>query len=441
MRRISHFNRLKLLAFASATPGLLATAILLWHGDYDTKVWFTCLGLAAALWLFFSVRLFNGLKHPLQSASNMLSAVREGDFSLHPSHPRADDPLGELMLEISLLTAVMSEQRMEALEATALLSKVIAEVDAAVLTFDPDRRITLANPIALQLLECAQQDLIGRFAAEFNLDAALEAAPNSTIPRPVGDASQRFAVRRGSFRVDGKPHSLLILIDVSRTLRDEELLAWKRLIRVLGHEINNSMSPIRSIADSLRALAAKPELDAEDREDLSDGLEVILQRSNSLTRFIADYARLAKLPPPNRRPVDLAQLIDRVAALYSDAATVQLPAQRNPLHLTADPEQIEQAMVNLLKNAVEAAAMTHGSVQLNWFADGQSAWVQVIDSGPGIANPDNLFIPFFSTKPSGSGIGLALSRQIVEGHGGSLQLTNRDGTQGAIATLRLPLSQ
>lgn len=437
--RISHQRQLEILAFLCGLPGMVAALLLLLAGDYGLKVYLTVFILVGAAWIYFSLRLRSHIIQPLQTASNMLSALREGDFSLKASRVDGEDALAQLFLEINLLNEVLAEHRMDAMEAHALMDKVIQEIDAAVLTFDPERRLTLANEPALKVLGIEREAIRRHYAAEFNLDKALESPANAIIPHPNPDRSGRFTVRKGTYRVGGVPHELLILIDVSRNLREEELQAWKRLIRVLGHELNNSMTPIRSLSESLRQIAQRPDPDAEDRQDLLDGLGIIHQRADSLSRFINEYAKLAKLPPPHIRPVEIQPLVRRIASLFEGLSVRIDPENSAAVTLRLDPDQIEQALLNLVKNAVEAAEQTHGAVTICWRTLGDLLVLHVEDTGPGIANPDNLFIPFFSTKQGGSGIGLTLSRQIIEAHDGSLQLNNRADTTGCCATVTLPL--
>lgn len=437
-RRISHQQRIQLLAFLCGVPGLLAALALLIVGDYSLKVYLTVFILVGSAWFYFSIRIQSNIILPLQTASNMLSALREGDFSLKANYLNDDDALGQLMMEINMLTDVLSEHRMDAMEAHALMDKVIQEIDAAVITFDPERRLKLANEAARKLLRVDKDQITQRYAAELNLDKALESPPNAIIPHPNPERSGRFTVRRGTYRVGGQPHELLILIDVSRNLREEELLAWKRLIRVLGHELNNSMAPIRSLSESLQRLATIEDPEPEDREDLVSGLEIIRQRADGLSRFINEYARLAKLPPPKLKAVPLKPLANRIASLYENPPVTVAPDNSPDVTLQADPDQLEQALLNLVKNAVEAASQTDGSVKICWREQGDALVLHVEDTGPGIANPDNLFIPFFSTKEGGSGIGLTLSRQIIEAHDGSLALANREDATGCCAEIILP---
>ena len=435
--RLRHQQRVQLLTFLCGLPGLVAAMVLLFAGDYGPKQFFTVLILGGGAWLFFSLRLQALLVHPLHTASNMLAALREGDFSIKAGFTDEQDAIGQLLLEINLLSNVLSEHRMDALEAHTLLDKVIQEIDAAVFAFSPDLRLTIANGAALKLVDRPRKEALHCYAAELNLDKALESPPNAVIPNPTPERAGRFTVRRGTYRVGGEPHELLILIDVSQTLRKEELLAWKRLLRVLGHELNNSMAPIRSLAESLQRVAAIPEPDQEDRDDLREGLEIIRQRADSLQRFIGEYARLAKLPPPRPRNFRLAPLLRRIGSLFENPPVAFQPESED-LFLTADPDLLEQAFLNLLKNASEAARQTGGTVRVHWRRQGEVLLLHIEDTGPGIANPDNLFVPFFSTKQGGSGIGLTLSRQIVESHDGTLDLVNRTDTTGCRATVSLP---
>jgi signal transduction histidine kinase len=205
---------------------------------------------------------------------------------------------------------------------------------------------------------------------------------------------------------------------------------------VIGHELNNSLAPIKSIAGSLESLLGRDPLPDDWRDDMSHGLSIIAARSDALGRFTSAYARLARLPPPQRVKTDLGPLVRRVAALDTKAAValVEGPA----VAVQADPDQLEQLLINVTRNAVEAATETGGSVALGWTLKDEWVEVRIDDEGPGLPSTGNLFVPFFTTKPGGSGIGLALSRQIAEAHGGTLTLENRSDQRGTRATLRLP---
>jgi two-component system, NtrC family, nitrogen regulation sensor histidine kinase NtrY len=224
---------------------------------------------------------------------------------------------------------------------------------------------------------------------------------------------------------------------VSRPLRDEERQAWQRLMRVLGHELNNSLAPIKSIAGSLEQLVGRDPRPGDWEDDVRRGLAVIAARSEALSRFMAAYAQLARLPQPRMRDVALGDLVRRVAGLETRLDVRLVPGTETVIR--ADADQIEQLLINLIRNAVDAALQTGGGVSVGWSVNGAEVDIGVEDEGPGLPASANLFVPFFTTKPGGTGIGLVLSRQIAEAHGGDLVLENRTERSGCRARLRLPV--
>jgi len=313
----------------------------------------------------------------------------------------------------------------------------MSEIEVAVFTFDGDQRLRLVNRAGERLLVRSSEQLLGRTAAELGLADCLQGEATRTMQITLPGGLGRWGMRRSAFRQGGMPHHLVVLTDLSRALRDEERQAWQRLVRVLGHELNNSLAPIKSIAGSLETLIAR-EARADDWEDdLRRGLGVISARAESLTRFMEAYARLSRLPAPKRQPIEVAAWVRRVVSLET-RMQVSLP-QGPEVHLKADPDQLDQLLINVLRNAVDAAMETSGRVMIGWKKNGGYVEVHVEDEGPGLPDTTNLFVPFFTTKPKGSGIGLVLSRQIAEAHGGSLSLQNRVGGKGCEARLRLPL--
>ncbi|MDX2111905.1 MAG: ATP-binding protein [Verrucomicrobiota bacterium] len=436
---MTHVHQVQLLAILCGLPGLLSTLILLWAGGFPAKVYFTVITLAGACWLGFTVALLSRIIRPLQTASNMLSAMREGDFSLHASYTHEEDPLGQVMLEINQLNDILRAHKLDALEALNLLNKVVSEIDVAVFTFDPEGRLGLVNREGERLLGRSAKEAVGKPAHELGLNECLVSDNDACLlDGPFPNRPGRYTMRRGSFREGGRPHTLLLLTDVSQPLREEERQAWKKLIRVIGHELNNSFAPIKSLSASMIKLVHSPNPLPDLREDLTEGLQVIHDRAEGLNKFLAEYSRLAKLPPPCKQPTQLAPLIERAAMLQQDRLRFTVVGGPE-CELLADPHQLEQVCINLFKNAIEAAISTGGGVSVRWEQQDGEVKIIIDDEGPGIANPDNLFIPFFSTKPGGSGIGLTLSRQIIEAHGGHLDLVNRtDVPHGARATVVLP---
>jgi nitrogen fixation/metabolism regulation signal transduction histidine kinase len=437
VKRLTHDRRVLLLAGAAALPAAAVAVGLLWAGDYSSKLRWTLAVIVVVAWLAFTQALRERVVRPLQTVSNLLAAMREEDFSIRARGARPDDPLGEVLLEVNALAETLREQRLGALEATALLSKVMAEIAVAVFAFDDAGELQLVNRFGERLLGQPEPRLRGRSAEELGLSAFLEVQTAQILDASFPGGSGRWEVRRSAFRQGGAPHQLLVLADVSRPLREEERQAWQRLIRVLGHELNNSLAPIQSIAGSLQRLAGEAEPAADWREDLRVGLAVIASRAEALSRFTTAYAKLARLPPPHPSSVEVDALMRRVTSLETRLSVGLIPGPAATL--SADADQLEQLLINLVRNAADAALETQGGVAVGWKRSGGQLEIWVADDGPGLPNTTNLFVPFFTTKPGGSGIGLVLSRQIAEAHGGSLALDNRRGHRGCIARLRLPL--
>jgi nitrogen fixation/metabolism regulation signal transduction histidine kinase len=437
-RRVRHDQRVLLMAIGAGLPAAAVALMLLWTGAYAPKVQWTLTVLIVACWFGVSAALRQRVVYPLQTLSNLLAGLREGDSSLRARGASLDDPLGQVMLEANLLVQTLREQRLGALEATALLRKVMAEIDVAVFTFDGSEVLRLVNRAGERLLAQPAERLLDRRAGEIGLEECLRAAAPRVLDVAFPGAIGRWEVHRTTFRQGGLPHQLLVLADVSRTLRDEERQAWQRLMRVLGHEINNSLAPIKSIAGSLETLIAREALPDDWRDDARRGLGVIASRADGLARFTAAYARLARLPRPQLAPLDIAAFVHRVVGLETRLA---VRVDSGPaVRVKADSAQLEQLLINLVRNGVDAALQTGGGVRVGWSRQGRRLEIHVEDEGPGLPTTANLFVPFFTTKPGGSGIGLVLSRQIAEGHGGTLTLENRGAGTGCIARLRLPLA-
>lgn len=443
-RRLAHERAVFLQTLLAGLPAVVVALWLLWGDDHTAKVQWTLTLLVVGCWLGFGLAVQNRVVRPLQTMANLLSALREGDFSVRARGARRDEPLGDVMHEINVLSRTLQEQRLSALEATALLRTVMEEIDVAIFAFDGNGKLRLANQAAQLLLAKPAERILGRDAAELGLADCLTGEPGRLLTLNfAGGGNARWGMRRSQFREGGRPHQLVVIADLSRSLREEESRAWQRLVRVLGHELNNSLAPIKSIAGSLNSLLRREPRAPDWEDDMRSGLEVIESRADGLSRFMQSYAKLARLPAPNRQPVEIAPLLRRVISLET-RTTVRL-ADGPDLTANLDAAQVEQVLINLIKNAVEAAPEPGQPgdpsccVSVGWRKLGSSLEIIVQDDGPGIANPQNLFVPFFTTKPAGSGIGLVLCRQIAENHGGSLTLENRRDTNGCVAKLILPL--
>ncbi len=435
--RIPFETRVLLLTLGAGTPAALVGMILLWTGDSEPKVQWTLTVFVACFWLGFSFALREKVVRPLQTLSNLLAALLEGDYSIRSRVSPSDDALGLAMQEVNALSKTLRDQRLGALEATALLRAVMEEIEVAVFAFDNEAKLRLVNRAGERLLDMPAERMTGKTADTLGLEPLLDGEQLRTLDASFPGARGRWEIRRSSFRQGGLPHQLLVLTDITRTLREEELQAWQRLIRVLSHEINNSLAPIKSIAGSLQALLTRQPRPSDVDQDLEQGLKIIAGRSDALSRFMSSYARLAKLPAPKLEPLDVNTWIRRVVDLET---RLKVNVEQGPgITIRADGDQLDQLLINLVRNAVDASLETGGAVTVGWNRDNGQVAIWVRDEGPGLPDTSNLFVPFFTTKPNGSGIGLALSRQITEAHRGSLSLTDRKNRSGCEARLRLPV--
>jgi two-component system, NtrC family, nitrogen regulation sensor histidine kinase NtrY len=440
-RRLPFELSVQLLALLGAFPAVIACLMLLWLGNWPSLVQWTVSSLVIAVWLCCGAAIRGRVSFPLRTIGNLVAAIREGDYSLRSREGHQDDALGEVMREVNALGETLLARRREASATGALLRAVMAEIEVAVFAFDDNNSLRLANRTGSALLGFNETECLERTAAELNLADCLDGDPVRTLARTFpGGSGTRWSLRRSSFREGGKPHQLVVLADVSRPLRDEERTAWQRLIRVLGHELNNSLAPIQSIANSLGKLVST--LDLENgpgwRKEVESGLEIIAGRAEALGRFLGAYGQLARLPLPTLRAQMLSALVRRAAALETRLTIEIRPGDE--IEVLVDADQIEQVLINLIRNAADAALQTHSDVQVRWTLEKGFAEICVEDGGPGLSSTQNLFVPFFTTKPDGSGIGLVISRQIAEAHDGSLDLENRrDGHTGCRAILRLPI--
>jgi two-component system, NtrC family, nitrogen regulation sensor histidine kinase NtrY len=435
--KTSHETRVLFAALAAGLPAVVVSIVLLFTGNHSARLEWTLIFLLLGFWLGFGFAVRERVANPLRTLASLLEAIREGDYSIRARVENPDDALGEVMHQVNQMAATLRNQRLGALEATALLRKVMEEIDVGIFAFDPQQSLRLVNRAGERLLAQPTERMFGRDATSLGVAEFLIGPDERTLQRSFPGAAGRWGVRRTQFREGGVPHSLVVVTDLTRPLREEELKAWQRLVRVIGHELNNSLAPIKSIAQSLEMLLKSEPLPDDWQEDATRGLNVIASRSESLSRFMTAYAQLAKLPPPKFGPVEVSSLLRRVVNLETRAPVYfeECP----PLTIQGDPDQLEQVLINLIRNAVDASAETRGRVFVRHERSASAVDIIVRDEGPGLSNTANLFVPFFTTKRGGSGIGLVLSRQIAEAHHGSVALQNAKDGVGCEARLTLPL--
>jgi nitrogen fixation/metabolism regulation signal transduction histidine kinase len=440
-RKLAYDSFILMLALLICLPATAVAEFLVLAGNYSGELKWTLTLFLILGWLIGGSVLQGQVIRPLQTLSNMVASIREEDFSFRVRGGSREDSLSDLTLELNALADRMQQQKVSALEATALLKKVMMEIDVAVFTFDERQQLQIVNRAGEQLLGRIAPRILGLTADQLGLSKFLDAPSPQVVEMTFPGKYGRWAVSHTAFRENGVPHELLIISDMSRALRAEERQAWHRLIRVLGHELNNSLAPIKSIAGTVASLTMRAGLPEDIHQDVQQGLQVIENRVESLGRFMQAYTQLARMPAPAKLMVDIETLVRRAASLERRLTVEVLEGPR--VAIEADPDQIEQLLINLIRNAVDAsldaAAQSACVVATGWRLNAYTLEIFVQDEGPGLLNSDNLFVPFFTTKHGGSGIGLILSRQIAESHGGTLQLSNRKERAGAEATLSLPL--
>jgi nitrogen fixation/metabolism regulation signal transduction histidine kinase len=434
-------HKITVLSLLSGLAGVVVALVLVWTGSFQLSTQVSLTFLVLVCWIGFALSVTNKVAFPLRTILNLVGALREGDYSMRLRGARRDDAMGELVWEVNRLVQFLQAQRFDAVESTALLRKILAEIDVALFGFDSSGVLQWINDSGRQLVKLNDEKIIGCRAEQFGLDLCLKGSTPRIVDLSLPGGVGRWELRRAAYREKGVSHQLVFLSDMTRTLHEEERQAWKRLIQILRHEINNSLTPIQSVAQSLKSsLRQQPRCEGW-QDDLREGLEIIAERSEVLASFIASYSKLTRLPEPTLAEMNVETWVQHVAG-----SETRLPVEITPgpeLTVQADRSQLDQLLINIVSNAVEASLETgqqeDGRVAITWRFAGAFLEVLVDDNGPGLDTATDPFVPFFTTKPQGSGIGLALSRQIAEAHGGSLTLTNHPDGPGCRALLRLPI--
>jgi nitrogen fixation/metabolism regulation signal transduction histidine kinase len=434
-------RRLLMLTLLSGLAGVLVALVMIWALPFQVSTKLTLTFLILVFWVGFAFSVKNKVAFPLRTILNILGALREGDYSMRLRGASRDDAMGELAWEVNRLIMYLQGQRFDVLESTGLLQKILAEIDVALFGFDSGNILQWVNDSGRQLLKLSGAKEIGFPAEKFGLDVCLKGPTPRIVDLSLPGAVGRWELRRATYREKGLSHQLIFLSDMTRTLHEQERQAWKRLIQILRHEINNSLTPIQSVAQSLQTSLKQESRLIGWEGDVREGLEIIAERSEVLGGFIASYSKLTRLPDPTFAEMRVETWIRHVAGLE-----IRLPMEITSgpeVTIEADRSQLDQLLINIVSNAVEASLQTRpksdGRVVVGWKVAGSFLDVWVDDDGPGVDPATDPFVPFFTTKPHGTGIGLALSRQIAEAHGGYLTLINHQDQLGCRALLRLPL--
>lgn len=429
------------LSLVSSIPLLL---LLLWVMIYaHVSIWLTLLValIGGLLVIYTSYRIHQKSAYQFRSLSNLLEAMIQGDYSLRARSDESNSALDELVVSINGLAQRLSSQRTESVESQLLLSTVIEHIDVAIVALNEANNIRFLNPAAKNLLQLGQEDSNATLLEQLSVVQSFSSGHHQVVELSLGRQQGRFNVHVEEFRESGLQHKLLFITDVRTLLRSEERKAWQSLVRVISHEINNSLSPIASISQTLKRLLSQKENNvSENKKDLIEGLTIITERANSLSQFVDSYKQLAKLPEPNKQTTSILELLEKIKLLFKNQKIIIDP--KADIQLFIDPVQFEQVFINIFKNAIESMSQvnTQGVVNVKWNAKGSFFKLNIYDEGCGIGNLDNIFVPFYSTKKHGSGIGLVLCRQIIEAHGGSLVITNRIDAQGCCVSIEVPFS-
>lgn len=435
-------RRLLITVLLAGTFGTVLSLFLLWINSYSLNHKIEATVVLFVLWIGPTFLVYERTVNSLRTLSNVISALEEEDFSFRATHTVPGDALGDLAIEINNLARALEEERLGALETANLFRNVMAEAGAAIFAFSSEPRLRLLNRAAAVLLGHDEAFLLHRTAQELGIDDLLDGPTAETVTRSFLGVERRWLVRRTHFRLRGVQHLLLVMSEASEALRAEEQVAWQKIVRVLSHEVNNSLGPIKSIADTLALTSSRVELPEAFKQNLQRGLEIVAKRSDSLNRFLQNYAKFTTLPNPSPRVTDLKTILSEAIAMESRLPITILPGPN--VSILVDPDQLTQAFINLLRNAVDAVldSISHklesdDNVTVCWRVEGRNLQLWIRDRGIGLSDTQNLFVPFYTTKTTGAGIGLVLSRQIVESHNGHLMIQNRKDSPGCEVAIKL----
>lgn len=392
--------------------------------------------------LYMVLSVWQSTEYEFRNVYNLIDAVAQGDYSFRGLTHTGDSALNDVIKILNSLASNIQQQRYKSEENFLLVKKIVDHIDVAIIAFSHDASIQLLNPAATRLLNINANDLFTKVPDRLRIILDIEPGETHVVSFQLG----RFRIHKEQFVLDGMVHNIAFVTNLSRILRREERKAWKNLLRVISHEVNNSVAPLSSYSSVLIKQVEAREIDPRLQEELVEGLTVIKNRARSMADFVARYKDISKLPEPVLQAVNIEDIVRRVAQLFP-AGKVQFEGYSTIFH--ADPNLLEQALINVVKNGIEATeahkvvtepigSRVECGAWISWTSKPSGFEIHISDAGGGIQSIENLFTPFFTTKKSGTGIGLIISRQIIESHNGQLALTNRQDSQGCLAVISLP---
>ncbi|WP_102796216.1 sensor histidine kinase [Bowmanella denitrificans] len=385
----------------------------------------TLLVLLLPAQLLVSLWLNKKLLCPYARILDALESMKVDDYSLQVRPVYCRGMVGRVFDEIGAFSAALRQKKRLFDEKNLLVHSLIKQLDSPVLLLDEERKLVHGN-----------QALSRWLGKDWRLVRLSKAKSLGLVQSASGwliadkQQARQFNIRSSFYKDETGEHQLLIFTDISHELREMQIHSWQQIVRVLSHEIKNSLTPIKSLAQTLAEFST--------HQVQKDMLEVINQRSQKLTEFVGRYSQLSRQYAIHPQHIDLPGMLGSVMAMYSD---ITFELQLDSTQVVADPVLLEQVLINLITNARQAIAENTGEgvIKVHCYSAAGAVLISLSDNGVGIQNPDNVFVPFYTTKRGGQGIGLLLSRQIIEQHGGQLTLENNADGVGAVALIRLPV--
>ncbi|SIO94583.1 sensor histidine kinase [Vibrio spartinae] len=425
----------RLMLVASVTPTCLMLLIMAVHGYSGYLIALTAF-LSALLIMYCLVTVDHSLNFHLATVMNLVESLTNNEFSMRGKRTGRNDSMDGLIGMINRLSESMNQQRLEIRQQQYLVKKIINNIDVAIFAINDQEEIAFVNKGAGQLFDREPKSMPGQLINSLAIHDLLQCASGDVIEWHFPQKSGQFQINQDSYYENSRRQTLLFVTDVSELLRGQEHRAWKNLLRVLSHEINNTLTPIASLSQILRELL--PQEKDESIMEVDGGLKIIEERAKNLKSFIESYRKLTQLPAPMKRLQNINMLLRELLPLF-EHRKINIACCQETLKINIDPVQIQQLLINVFKNADEAMTDPKGTITVSCEVQKHNLILEILDQGTGITNKSNLFVPFYSTKSHGNGIGLTLCRQIAENHSGYFSIDNREDMQGCVARLILPI--